>query len=101
MTDNHAYNTPTEGTLNWHVPLNDNFANLDVDVEIRDANENRGDYEPKQGAKFLATDTADVYVGDGSQWVRIGGLTDNPRISVQAGEPANPAEGDVWIDTSG
>lgn len=68
MTKNHDYNTPAEGTSDWHVPINENFAQIDKDVEIRDKDSNRGSYEPKQGAKFLATDTGDVYLGDGSSW---------------------------------
>jgi len=31
------YNTPAEGTLDWHVPLNENFSKLDKHVEVRDA----------------------------------------------------------------
>ncbi|MFB6130812.1 MAG: hypothetical protein ABEJ28_08340 [Salinigranum sp.] len=100
MTNNHDYNTPKAGTQNWHIPLNENFRTLDVDVEIRDANDNRSNYAPKEGAKFLATDTGDVYVGDGSKWRAVGRLSSNPAISVQAKEPSNPSEGDVWIDTS-
>ena len=30
------YTTPNEGTLDWHVPLNENFEQLDRDVELRD-----------------------------------------------------------------
>lgn len=66
---NHEYNTPSAGTSDWHVPLNENFEKLDTDVEIRDENANRGQYEPKDGALFRATDTGDVYLGDGSNWV--------------------------------
>ncbi|MEF8902905.1 MAG: hypothetical protein V5A29_03065 [Haloarculaceae archaeon] len=72
MTDNHSYETPSKGEANWHVPLNSNFENLDTDVEIRDLEENRGSYAPKQGAKFLATDTESAFVGDGEDWVRLG-----------------------------
>lgn len=68
------YNTPQEGSLDWHVPLNENFERLDRDVEIRDAAGNRSNYEPKAGAKFLATDTYDVYLGDGNSWNVVGNL---------------------------
>lgn len=68
-TPNHGYNIPEKGVENWHEPLNENFEQHDTDVEIRDADGNRTDYEAKAGAKFLATDTGTVYVGTGSEWV--------------------------------
>ena len=100
MTSNHDYTTPTEGTLDWHVPLNANFELIDTDVEVRDVEANLSDYEPKDGAKFLATDTGAVYVGTGSSWTALGRVTDNPDISVQSAEPSDPGPGDVWIETS-
>ena len=69
---NNRYNTPEEGTLDWHVPLNENFRRLDQDVEIRDVEANKSDYEPADGSKFLATDTGTVYTGDGSSWNLVG-----------------------------
>ena len=60
---NHNYNTPDEGAQNWHEPLNANFEQLDTDVELRDTAENLSEYEPRVGAKFLATDTGVVYLG--------------------------------------
>ena len=68
MADNHDYNTPEQGEQDWHIPLNENFEQLDVDVELRDVAANRDDYEPKDGAKFLETDTGIVYEGDGDSW---------------------------------
>lgn len=100
MTDNHEYNTPEQGSTNWGVPLNENFERMDTDIEIRDERANIGEYEPKDGAKFLAIDTKEVYLGDGNQWRRIatlGGI--EGRIYVQSSEP-NGSEGDVWIQTS-
>jgi hypothetical protein len=67
-TPNHGYNVPDEGEEDWHEPLNENFEQYDTDIEIRDELANRSDYEPKAGAKFLATDTGDVALGDGSAW---------------------------------
>jgi len=97
MTTNHDYATPPEGTLDWHVPLNENFERLDTDVEIRDVDANRSTYDPAVGAKFLATDTGAVYLGDGSAWQELGSLTS---VTVGATEPTDPKEGDLWIDTS-
>jgi hypothetical protein len=67
-TPNHEYETPDEGASDWHEPLNSNFEQHDTDIEIRDTSDSLDDYEPKDGAKFLATDTGVVYTGDGSDW---------------------------------
>ncbi|PSP42870.1 hypothetical protein BRC66_00480 [Halobacteriales archaeon QH_2_66_30] len=67
-TPNHKYNVPNQGQQDWHVPLNDNFEAFEVDIELRDKEANLGDYTPTDGAKFLATDTGVVYVGDGNNW---------------------------------
>lgn len=77
-TPNHEYNVPDAGTQDWHTPLNENFETLDTGVEIRDTDSNRSDYEPKDGAKFLATDTGTVYIGDGDDWNAMGSVTDGP-----------------------
>lgn len=69
---NHRYNTPQEGTLDWHIPLNENFQKLDRDVEIRDTEANLGGYTPAIGAKFLATDSGAIFTGDGSTWNLVG-----------------------------
>jgi hypothetical protein len=71
MTDNHGYNTPTKGTTDWHVPLNDNFEKLEFEVEIRDRESERGQYEPKSGAKFFSVDTGRIYIGTGDGWRRL------------------------------
>ncbi len=69
---NHRYNTPEEGTVDWHIPLNENFEELDRDVEIRDTEANRSAYPPEDGAKFLATDSGATFVGDGDSWNLVG-----------------------------
>jgi len=89
MTENHDYNTPAEGTTDWHIPLNENFEKIDNDVEIRDTDSNRDSYQPKEGAKYFSTDTGDVYIGNGSSWnaISAGTSDDNPRFnSVNANE---------------
>lgn len=68
-TFNHNYNAPDAGTSDWHIPLNENFEQLDVDVEIRGSEADKGDYEPKEGAKYEATDSGAVYYGNGTSWV--------------------------------
>lgn len=69
------YTTPSEGTLDWHVPLNENFERLDRDVEHRDEESNLDQYDPAAGAKFFATDSGAIYSGDGSAWTLIGYAT--------------------------
>lgn len=69
VTPNHNYNSPDKGTADWHVPLNNNFERLDLDVEIRDLEKDKSNYEPRDGAKYEATDSGAVYYGDGDQWV--------------------------------
>lgn len=78
MTDNHEYNTPQRGATDWHVPLNENFEKLETDVEVRGPEADRDDYEPVAGAKFLATDTGAVYLGDGSQWLPVASTGTEP-----------------------
>lgn len=78
-TPNHGYNVPNEGDEDWHVPLNENFRQYDTDIEIRDTTDNRDEYEPKAGAKFLAIDdhermalpNGNVWIGDGDRWVEV------------------------------
>jgi len=72
MTDNHQYETPPSGSLDWDQPLNRNFERIDTDVEIRATDASRGNYVAKTGAKFLATDTGNVYIGDGGSWNQLG-----------------------------
>ena len=91
MTENHSYNTPDQGSTDWNVPLNRNFENLDTDVEVRDEAENRADYAPKNGAKFFATDTGAVYVGDGSEWTEV-----PTRVPRSTTDPADAAVGQLW-----
>ncbi|MEF8824924.1 MAG: hypothetical protein V5A27_01035 [Halapricum sp.] len=75
MTDNHGYSTPNEGSSDWHMPLNDNFRRIDTDVEVRDIESNLSEYQPNTGAKFLATDSGSIYIGDGRQWQQLGSVT--------------------------
>ncbi|MBX0288794.1 hypothetical protein, partial [Haloarcula salinisoli] len=68
MTKYHDYNIPNKGASNWHEPLNDNFRQIDNDIEVRETEANRTEYTPEAGVKFLATDTGRTYIGDGSNW---------------------------------
>lgn len=94
------YTTPEQGTLDWHNPLNENFAKLDRDVEIRDSRTNRDNYDPADGRKFLATDTGDVFIGTGSGWNQIGTVapaenTTSPSSGEVSDGSVVAADGDV------
>lgn len=124
MTNNHNYNTPEEGTTNWHIPLNENFEQLSIDVEIRGSEAEKGEYEPKAGAKYEAIDSGAVYHGEGESWVladrQLGQLEaervstkqlqqDGPRIvspSINSGynslqtainDAAQGVSGEIWL----
>lgn len=99
MTTNHPYRTPDQGSENWHVPLNENFEQLDADVEIRDTSDRLGDYEPKNGSKFLAIDTGAVFVGDGTKWSRVPVQPfghDQLRLPVKSSDPTGAQVGEIW-----
>lgn len=70
MTNNHNYSTPQKGATDWHLPLNNNFEQIDTDVEVRDLEQNLSEYTPESGAKFMATDSGAVFLGDGSTWTK-------------------------------
>lgn len=95
MTDNHSYDTPTKGTTDWHIPLNDNFERLDTDVEVRDRDGNRGSYVAKAGAKFFATDTGATYIGDGSNWNKLATSGEDPTFSSLRVSSAPSSSADV------
>lgn len=98
-TPNHNYNLPNPGDQNWHQPLNENFRQYDTDIEIRDQTRNMSDYEPKDGAKFLATDTGNVFVGDGDQWNLLNTATrSGPGLSQNI--PVPPVHGYAEIKDS-
>jgi hypothetical protein len=86
-TPNHGYNVPDQGDEDWHQPLNENFEAYDTDIEIRDQESNLGDYDPKAGAKFLATDTETMYVGNGNNWNQL--ATSGTRPTFDALNPSN------------
>jgi len=97
MTENHNLNEPEEGTLDWNVPLNDNFRRIDTAVEIRDTEDSLDNYTPKDGAKFLATDTGVRYLGDGSQWVEAPPQPlDMLAIPSVQSDPSDAVNGEFW-----
>ena len=67
-TTNHDFQLWADGQEPWEH--RSDFEKLDTRVEISDLGANRGNYTPKNGAIFRATDTRKVYKGDGSTWQR-------------------------------
>lgn len=97
MTDNHNYETPERGATDWDKSLNTNFRYIDRDVEIRDIDSAKGDYNPKNGAKFLATDTENVYVGSGNEWLRLATSGEDPLFdAVSASEVVDRNSGNSY-----
>lgn len=123
------YNQPDEGTPNWDEPLNENFA--DLGVEVVDEVATFDDLPtPDSGAvtsdglprKILVRQSRVVYRDTGSSWEAVAGLgsdgsrvpgtvyherhdtaaqiVDGSQLYVQDTEPADADEDDVWIDTS-
>lgn len=106
----------TEGEDDWwfgrdvnHPGLQQRLRELGGDVEIRDLDANKSTYDPKDGAKYLATDTGTVYLGDGTSWtekyvgswhtlstVKWVGLDEGP-AGLQAAHDALPADGGTII----
>jgi len=108
VTKNHGFDTPAEGTTDWHVPVNTNFEALDAAVEIRDRESRLDDYSPKAGAKFFATDTGHVYVGDGTAWSRAPvpghdhqmlSVSESFQLPLRDATPSSPSTGEVWFRT--
>lgn len=98
MTDNHDYNTPKKGTENWHVPLNENFDRLDTGVEIRDVDDSLGQYTPKPCAKYFATDTGNIYIGDGDQWQQLSSAGQDPSFGSVSAKQSSVASRDNEIN---
>lgn len=87
----HRYNQPDEGTTDWHLPLNKNFADLEIEVEAEVAT--WGDLPTASGKtssngqpRVFRVNQDDVFVRDtGSGWEIIGGCgsTSHPLPNVQ------------------
>lgn len=94
-TTNHNYNVPNKGDTDWHKPLNENWLSFEVDIEIRDQASNRSNYAPHNGAKFLATDTEEVFLGDGANWNRLSTTGRSPSL-----DEINPSNNFLGIGRS-
>lgn len=86
-TDQHSWYYPADGERDYEDTFETFFEQLDNDVEIRDTDANKSNYDPKAGAKYVATDTQKVYLGDGSSWNHLVTTGKNPTFdSADVGE---------------
>lgn len=69
-TPNHNYVYPTDKSEKW-AAVADAIDHIDVGVEIRDRIDNRNQYTPRAGAKFLDTESGAVAIADGEQWQEL------------------------------
>ncbi|PSQ35271.1 hypothetical protein BRD08_07545 [Halobacteriales archaeon SW_10_66_29] len=88
-TPNHEYNVPAQGDQDWHQPLNENFEEFEVDIELRDQESNLGDYDPSDGTISGTLATSKLDVGSIS-----GSLTGGTELS-------NIAGSNLSIDSNG
>jgi len=80
QTSLHGWTVPTEGDENYEDTFDDFFVDLDTNGELRDVESNLQNYSPKSGAKFVATDTENRYIGDGSTWNKVVSSGKNPNF---------------------
>ena len=74
-TPNHGFSTPEQGQADWHVPLNENFEAIDRAIPIVDQEAAKDEYEPVDRALYIAVNTGTVFVGDGSEWHKLGSFS--------------------------
>lgn len=87
-TVNHGYIIP-EAETKQEEAYSENFSRLDTDVAVRDQAARRNKYEPKVGAKFLATDTEAAFLGNGEEWVPMASRGKTPNFDVVAADKIN------------
>lgn len=66
LTDNHEFQLWADNEEQWEH--RSDFETLEQKVWVRDEDAALNNYEPHDGSLFLATDTEDVYLGDGNSW---------------------------------
>jgi hypothetical protein len=70
-TTNFELTKPSENERDWHIPLNENFDTLDKRLVITDIEDELQTYDPLNKQAFIATDTGNIYVGDGNSWNKL------------------------------
>lgn len=97
QTSLHGWTVPTEGDENYEDTFDDFFVDLDTNGELRDVESNLQNYSPKSGAKFVATDTENRYIGDGSTWNKVASSGKNPNFeSIKAGSLTDTQDDQAW-----
>jgi hypothetical protein len=100
-TINHGFTNPEYREERWHKPLDSNRAEYDRKIEIRDAQTNLGNYTPRDGSIFRATDTGRKWIGDGTQWVRIVEDFSDTDLNPNTITPGDSNTVDAIVGTSG
>lgn len=91
-TNNHNLNMYSQGETGWtHSP---DMSHIEENLPIVDTASNRTTYTPYNGVLFFATDTDEVYEGDGSQWNHVS--WDVSQIS----KNGNPVATENWVNTN-
>jgi len=67
-TAKHDWTVPTAGDDDYEITFDELFTDFDTDIEVRDEEQFLSSYDPDLNAKFVATDTGNIYLGDGNSW---------------------------------
>jgi len=67
-TTQHGWPTPEEGQSNYEDTFAEFFEQIDDVVEIRGVDSDTSNHSAVAGAKYFATNTEKLYIGDGSSW---------------------------------
>jgi hypothetical protein len=100
-TINHGFTNPPYRDEQWHKPLDNNRAEYDRKIEIRDVASNLGNYTPRDGALFHATDNGRKWVGDGTQWLRLVEDFSDTDLNPATITPGDSDSVDAIVGTSG
>jgi hypothetical protein len=95
QTDFHNWEYPVSGDTNYQNIFSRLFREIDRDTIIVDENSVVDTYEPKNDALFLANNTYELFIADGSSWNFVGTIGQG-----DGGDPVNffDASGDGIID---
>lgn len=77
-TSNHSLNTYDQGDDSWEHSTD--MQTIEERLVIRDTDANTSNYTPHSGALYLATDTGEVYEGDGSAWNAMAFINDGDGV---------------------
>ena len=93
-TPTFGFSRPTEGSY-WKDDWEYNFDTLDSALTVRDTAINRGNYTPEVDRVFLATDTGEISIGDGTVWTPIESTGASPTFQAASVTTAPSASTDV------